>query len=98
MFRLLAMRPAGCGILIHKSAVIVALLLAAVISTSLAPQTAAAAARPNIVLIMADDMGISDIGCYGGEIETPNLDKLAAGGLRFTHFYNPARSCPTRAT
>jgi arylsulfatase A-like enzyme len=53
--------------------------------------------RPNIVLIMADDMGYSDIGCYGGEIHTPNLDRLAAGGLRFTQFYNTARCCPTRA-
>jgi arylsulfatase A-like enzyme len=54
--------------------------------------------RPNIVIIMADDMGFSDIGCYGSEIETPNLDALAAGGLRFTQFYNTARCCPTRAT
>jgi arylsulfatase A-like enzyme len=54
--------------------------------------------RPNIVLIMADDMGYSDIGCYGGEIETPNLDKLASNGLRFTQFYNTARCCPTRAS
>ena len=46
---------------------------------------------------MADDMGFSDIGCYGSEIETPNIDKLAAGGLRFTQFYNGARCCPTRA-
>ena len=53
---------------------------------------------PNIVLIMADDMGYSDIGCYGGEIRTPNLDGLAAGGLRFTQFYNTARCCPTRAS
>lgn len=53
--------------------------------------------RPNVVLIMSDDMGYSDIGCYGGEINTPNLDKLAAGGLRFTQFYNTARCCPTRA-
>ena len=52
---------------------------------------------PNIVLILADDMGYSDLGCYGGEILTPNLDKLAAGGLRFTQFYNAARCCPTRA-
>jgi len=55
-------------------------------------------AKPNIVLIMADDMGYSDIGCYGGEIHTPNLDRLAAGGLRFTQFYNGARCCPTRAS
>jgi arylsulfatase len=53
--------------------------------------------RPNIVLIMADDLGYSDLGCYGGEIQTPNLDRLAAGGLRFTQFYNTARCCPTRA-
>lgn len=53
--------------------------------------------RPNIVLIMSDDMGFSDLGCYGGEIQTPNLDALAAGGLRFTQFYNTARCCPTRA-
>jgi arylsulfatase A-like enzyme len=58
----------------------------------------AAAPRPNIVLIMSDDMGFSDIGCYGGEIKTPNLDKLAAGGLRLTQFYNTARCCPTRAS
>ena len=46
---------------------------------------------------MADDMGFSDIGCYGSEIATPNLDRLARGGLRFTHFYNAARCCPTRS-
>jgi arylsulfatase A-like enzyme len=55
------------------------------------------AAIPNIIVIMSDDMGISDLGCYGGEIETPNLDRLAAGGLRFTQFYNTGRCCPTRA-
>ena len=54
--------------------------------------------RPNIIIIMADDMGYSDIGCYGGEIKTPNLDALAANGMRFTQFYNTARCCPTRAT
>jgi len=54
--------------------------------------------RPNIVLMMADDMGYSDIGCYGGEIRTPNLDGLAADGLRFTQFYNTARCCPTWAS
>jgi len=52
---------------------------------------------PNVVLIMSDDMGFSDIGCYGGEINTPNLDRLANRGLRFTQFYNTARCCPTRA-
>ena len=55
-------------------------------------------ARPNILLIMNDDMGYSDIGCYGGEVRTPNLDRLAAGGIRFTQFYNTARCCPTRAS
>jgi arylsulfatase A-like enzyme len=55
------------------------------------------ARRPNIVLIMADDLGWSDLGCYGGEIETPHLDALAQNGLRFTQFYNTARCCPTRA-
>ncbi len=54
--------------------------------------------RPNVVLIMVDDMGYSDIGCYGGEIPTPNIDALAAGGLRMSQFYNQARCCPTRAT
>lgn len=54
--------------------------------------------KPNIVLIMADDMGFSDIGCYGGEIETPTLDSLAKNGIRFSQFYNAARCCPTRAS
>lgn len=53
--------------------------------------------RPNIVVVLVDDMGFSDIGCYGGEISTPNLDKLASRGLRFTQFHNTARCCPTRA-
>lgn len=58
---------------------------------------AAPAAKPNIVVILADDMGWSDLGSYGSEIETPHLDALARGGLRFTQFYNAARCCPTRA-
>ncbi|MEO1825294.1 MAG: arylsulfatase [Roseibacillus sp.] len=53
--------------------------------------------RPNIVLIMVDDMGYSDIGCYGGEVQTPHLDRLAKGGLRFTQFYNTAKCHTTRA-
>ena len=53
--------------------------------------------RPNIVLILADDLGFSDLGCYGGEIETPNLNKLADQGIRLTEMYNSARSCPSRA-
>lgn len=54
--------------------------------------------RPNIVVLFADDLGYSDIGCFGGEIRTPNLDSLAKGGVRFTQFYNTARCCPSRAT
>ena len=57
-----------------------------------------AAEQPNIIVILSDDMGFSDIGCYGGEIKTPNLDALAQNGLRFTQFYNTARCCPTRAS
>src|SRR5262245_14555455 len=64
---------------------------------SLCDTSVAAAEKPNIVLIMSDDMGFSDLGCYGGEIQTPTLDRLAAGGLRLTQFYNTARCCPTRA-
>lgn len=69
------------------------------------PRAAAAAGittettrRPNILLIVADDLGFSDPGCYGGEIDTPNLDRLAARGLRFSQFYNTARCWPTRAS
>ncbi len=54
--------------------------------------------KPNIVLIMVDDMGYSDLGCFGGEIPTPNIDKLAKRGVRFTHFCNTGRSCPSRAS
>ncbi len=68
------------------------LALAATLVSSAAP------AKPNIVIILVDDMGFSDLGCYGSEIPTPNLDALAAGGVRFTQFYNTARCCPTRAS
>jgi len=51
-----------------------------------------------VVIIVADDLGYSDIGCYGGEIRTPNLDRLAAGGLRYTQFYNAAKCHTTRAS
>lgn len=61
-------------------------------------QSAAGAERPNVLLILADDLGYSDLGCYGGEIETPNLDALAAQGVRFTQLYNSARCCPSRAS
>ena len=56
------------------------------------------AAPPNIIVILVDDMGFSDLGCYGSEIPTPNLDALAKNGLRFTQFYNTGRCCPTRAS
>ncbi len=56
------------------------------------------APRPNILLILNDDMGYSDLGCYGGEVQTPVLDRLAANGVRFTQFYNTARCCPSRAS
>jgi arylsulfatase A-like enzyme len=68
--------------------------------TAMAPALPAETAtkRPNIIVIMTDDMGYSDLGCYGGEIETPHLDRLAANGLRYTQFYNTGRCCPTRAS
>ena len=55
-------------------------------------------ARPNVVLILVDDMGFSDIGCYGGEVRTPNLDRLANSGVRLSQFYNTARCSPSRAS
>ncbi len=70
----------------------------AVFCLLLAPMAAAAAERPNIILIMADDLGFADVGCYGSEIETPNLDALAAGGLRFTQFYNTAKCHSSRVS
>src|SRR5947207_8994819 len=74
-------------------------LSAVALLSLLVPSLAAAETKqPNIVIILSDDMGFSDLGCYGGEIRTPNLDKLASNGLRFTQFYNTARCCPTRAS
>lgn len=64
----------------------------------LANNSSSTGSKPNIVVVLVDDMGWSDIGCYGGEIPTPNIDRLAAGGLRFTQFYNTARCSPTRAS
>jgi len=76
-----------------KSTFLLGLALTVGVTTS----SAQAPARPNIVILLVDDMGFSDIGCYGSEIPTPNLDALAKGGLRFTQFYNTARCSPTRA-
>ena len=72
-------------------------LAAAAIVVAAAPARSAPPKRPNVVVVLADDLGFSDLGCYGGEIATPNLDRLANGGLRFTQFYNTARCWPSRA-
>ena len=76
-----------------NSRTVTALLAATVVSSLVSADE-----RPDIVLMMADDLGFSDIGCYGSEIPTPNLDELAASGVRFTNFYNTCRCCPSRAT
>ncbi len=68
------------------------------VAISCHPQSEKTERPPNIILILADDMGYSDIGCFGSEIQTPHLDRLAAGGLRMTHMYNAARCCPSRAS
>jgi len=70
----------------------------AVPSCLTASENSSVSSKPNIVIILADDMGFSDIGCYGGEVNTSNIDKLATNGLKFTQFYNYARCCPTRAS
>ena len=72
--------------------------LALLIALTTAALAWAAPTRPNIVMILADDLGYSDLGCYGGEIATPNLDGLAANGVRFTQFYNTARCWPSRSS
>lgn len=71
------------------------LLMNSVFSQS---RTSAKTEKPNIIIILADDLGYSDLGCYGGEIQTPNLDWLASRGVRFTCFYNASRCCPSRAS
>ena len=80
-----------------KACCVVALGFIALCKAGL-PAAGAEAPRPNIVIILVDDMGFSDVGCYGGEIETPHIDRLASNGLRFTQFYNSGRCCPTRAS
>ena len=81
-----------------KTIVLGFLSICLILLAAASSRAADAPPRPNIVVILVDDMGFSDIGCYGSEIPTPNLDKLAAGGLRFTQFYNTGRCCPTRAS
>src|SRR3954465_6109721 len=78
---------------VNSSIAFVACAIGLILSTA-----AAADQRPNILIILADDLGYSDLACYGGEIRTPHLDALAADGLRFTQFYNCARCCPARAS
>ena len=97
-------RGEGCPLLLldlfpHGIAVVMLMIFAAWLSVDAGQCEAKpkSGSVPNIVIILADDLGYSDLGCYGGEIETPNLDRLAAGGLRFTQFYNTARCWPTRA-
>ena len=85
-------------LIFRKRNVLSALLCLIVIFGVSVGAYASSASRPNIVIIMVDDMGFSDIGCYGGEIDTPNIDRLAANGLRFKQFYNTGRCCPTRAS
>lgn len=77
---------------------VVVLVTALVVPGTCLPALAAdGPPRPNLVILFADDMGYSDVGCFGGEIDTPALDRLAAGGLHFTQFYSAARCCPSRA-
>lgn len=73
------------------------MIAAVLLVGALGATTFAAERRPNILLVLADDLGYSDLGCYGSEIRTPNIDGLAARGLRFTQFYNGTRCCPSRA-
>ena len=74
-------------------ALVILQLGAATVSNAAMP----AQARPNVLVILADDLGYSDLGCYGSEIATPHLDQLAQHGLQYTQFYNTARCWPTRA-
>jgi arylsulfatase len=75
-----------------------ALLFVAMGGLASASSAGPAGGRPNVIVILADDLGYSDLGCYGSEIATPNLDALARQGMRFTDFYNTARCCPSRAS
>ena len=74
------------------------MLLSLVAGIAFSQSNKATAKKPNVIVILTDDMGFSDIGCFGSEIKTPNIDKLAANGISFTHFYNTARCSPSRAS
>ena len=73
-------------------------LSACVLSVGISTLQAATPEKPNVIVILADDLGFSDLGCYGSEIETPRLDALAQGGVKMSQFYNAARCCPSRAS
>jgi arylsulfatase A-like enzyme len=80
-----------------RAALVTALVAASAASPAADASTAGTAKRPNIVIILGDDLGYSDLGCFGSEIKTPNLDSLARGGVRFTQFYTHATCSPTRS-
>src|SRR5436190_21030540 len=82
--------------LIKATCIVKATLLALLIVGLSQANSIAASTRPNILLILADDLGFSDLGCYGSEIDTPNLDRLSAGGLRFSQFANTAKCHSSR--
>jgi len=81
-----------------RSGVFLMVMMGSVLGLRVQAQQVNEGKQPNIVLIMADDMGFSDIGCYGGEVQTPTIDELAHDGIRYKQFYNAARCCPTRAS
>lgn len=81
-----------------KSSYLIYVILAAAIAFPVSIAKAEAKTKTNIVLIVGDDIGFSDIGCYGSEIETPNLDRLASNGMRFSQAYNMAKCNPTRSS
>ena len=89
--RLIIRRP--CTSMMNTFSVRRVLLLAVLIAL---PPTLAAADRPNVVVVLVDDLGFADLGCYGSEIETPNIDQLASQGLRFSQFYNTAKCHSSR--
>ena len=93
---LMIMNPPSRVLTQGTVAVLAAVLVAVFGAAGLVAQSAVGS-RPNIVFILADDLGYSDLGCFGGEIRTPVLDALAANGVRLTQLYNTGRCCPSRA-
>ena len=80
-----------------RAALVTALVAATAASPAASPSSAGTGKRPNIVIILGDDLGFSDMGCFGGEIKTPNFDSLAQAGVRCTQFYTHASCSPTRS-